>query len=68
MKPELEIFFHHSAETNKEIMYFDGFCDAITERDTEWEQKIQTALAETSNLYDALFWNCKEVLTKLLED
>jgi len=62
MKPELEIFFHHSAETNKEIMYFDGFCDAITERDTEWKQKIQTALAETSN------WNCKEVLTKLLED
>ena len=28
----------------------------------EWKQKIQTALAETSN------WNCKEVLTKLLED
>ena len=26
------------------------------------KQKIQTALAETSN------WNCKEVLTKLLED
>ena len=62
MKPELEIFFHHSAETNKEIMYFDGFCDAITERDTEWEQKIQTALDKTSN------WNCKEVLTKLLEE
>ena len=62
MKPELEIFFHHSAETNKEIMYFDGFCDAITERDTEWKHKIQTALDNTSN------WNCKEVLAKLLED
>jgi len=35
---------------------------ALAERDTEWKQKIQDALAETSN------WNCKEVLTKLLED
>ena len=32
----------------------------LAERDKEWKQKIQTALAETSN------WNCKEVLTKLL--
>ena len=30
--------------------------------DKEWTQKIQTALDKTSN------WNCKEVLTKLLED
>ena len=34
----------------------------ITERDKEWTQKIQTAKDKTSN------WNCKEVLTKLLED
>ena len=34
----------------------------ISERDKEWKQKIQTALDKTSN------WNCKEVLTKLLED
>ena len=34
----------------------------LDERDTEWKQKIQTALDKTSN------WNCKEVLTKLLED
>ena len=38
------------------------FEKAITERDKEWTQKIQTALSKTSN------WNCKEVLTKLLED
>ena len=38
------------------------FREAIEERDKEWKQKIQTALAETSN------WNCKEVLTKLLEE
>ena len=35
---------------------------ALAERDTEWKQKIQTALDKTSN------WNCKEVLTKLLEE
>ena len=35
---------------------------ALAERDQEWKQKIQTALDKTSN------WNCKEVLTKLLED
>ena len=34
----------------------------ITERDKEWTQKIQTAKDKTSN------WNCKEVLTKLLEE
>ena len=34
----------------------------IFERDTEWTQKIQDALDKTSN------WNCKDVLTKLLED
>ena len=52
---------------------YDKFCDkyciydlafegVITARDKEWTQKIQTALDKTSN------WNCKEVLTKLLED
>ena len=40
----------------------EQFESALAERDKEWKQKIQTALAETSN------WNCKEVLTKLLED
>ena len=34
----------------------------ISERDKEWTHKIHTAKDETSN------WNCKEVLTKLLED
>ena len=34
----------------------------ISERDKEWTQKIQKAKDETSN------WNCKEVLTKLLEE
>ena len=36
--------------------------EVIAERDKEWTQKIQTALDKTSN------WNCKEVLTKLLEE
>ena len=40
----------------------EQFESALAERDQEWKQKIQTALDKTSN------WNCKEVLTKLLED
>ena len=39
-----------------------NFNKAITARDKEWTLKIQTALSKTSN------WDCKEVLTKLLED
>ena len=48
---------------NKDLVVgYSNLSKAITERDTEWTQKIQTALDKTSN------WNCKEVLTKLLED
>ena len=36
--------------------------EMLDRKDKEWTQKIQTALDKTSN------WNCKEVLTKLLED
>ena len=43
-------------------IHYPELCKIIDERDKEWTQKIQTALDKTSN------WNCKEVLTKLLED
>ena len=36
--------------------------EAVSVNNQEWTQKIQTALDKTSN------FNCKEVLTKLLED
>ena len=64
MKTAEEIFKRFKID---DFPYYEGvsqgmFNQAITERDTEWKQKIQTALDKTSN------WNCKEVLTKLLED
>ena len=66
MKTIRELFSHYatllSPDFKTEGMDSGGFAEAIKQRDKEWKQKIQTALAETSN------WNCKEVLTKLLED
>ena len=54
----------YNDHVNEETGLFDlqSFNHALTEHDKEWKQKIQTTLDKTSN------WNCKEVLTKLLED
>jgi len=55
--PESDVF-----TVKTDCVWLDDLENALTERDKEWKQKIQTALDKTSN------WNCKEVLTKLLED
>ena len=66
MKTIRELFRHYATQLcpdfKTEAMDSGGFAEAIKERDKEWKQKIQKAKDETSN------WNCKEVLTKLLED